>query len=136
MSKKDTTFLGKGWHFPPTFDKYSKTVQMVANEDDILESIGILLSTEPGERVMLADYGAAMSQLLFEPLDTRLSAYMESLIKDAITRYEPRVKLEKVTLNPVQEEGKIDIVVDYTIVTTNTRYNNVFPYYLNEANNL
>jgi len=136
MNEKNTTFLGKGWHFPPTFDKYSKTIQMVENEEDILESIGILLSTEPGERVMLEDYGAAMSQLMFEPLDTRLSAYMESLIKDAITRHEPRVQLEKVKLTPYPEEGKIDIAVEYMVVTTNTRYNNVFPYYLNEANNL
>jgi phage baseplate assembly protein W len=136
MEEKETTFLGRGWHFPPTFDKYSTTVQMSENEEDIQESIGILLSTEPGERVMLPDYGADMKQLLFEPLDTRLSAYMESRIKDSITLHEPRVKLEKVTLTPIQEEGKINIAVEYTIVTTNTRYNNVFPYYLNEANNL
>lgn len=109
---------------------------MSANEQDIVESIGILLSTEPGERVMLPDYGADMKQLLFEPLDTRLSAYMESMIKDAIIRYEPRVELQRVKLTPIQTEGKIDIEVDYTVVTTNTRYNNVFPYYLNEANNL
>lgn len=136
MNEKNITFLGRGWHFPPTFDKNSKTVQMVENEEDILESISILLSTEPGERVMLDGYGAAMSQLMFEPLDTRLSAYMESLIRDAIIRHEPRVQLQTVKLTPYPQEGKIDIAVEYTVVTTNTRYNNVFPYYLNEANNL
>jgi len=136
MEEKNTTFLGRGWHFPPTFDKYSATVQMSENEEDIQESIGILLSTEPGERVMLSGYGADMKQLLFEPLDTRLSSFMESVIKDAIILHEPRVRLEKVTLTPIQLEGKIEIAVEYTVVTTNTRYNNVFPYYLNEANNL
>lgn len=136
MEDKNRTFLGRGWHFPPTFDKYSHTLQMVENEVDIQESLGILLSTAPGERVMLVDYGADMKRLLFEPLDTGLATYMESLIKDAIILHEPRVQLEKIVLTPIVAEGKIEIAVDYVVVTTNTRYNNVFPYYLNEANNL
>jgi uncharacterized protein len=136
MKEKDAGFLGTGWHFPPTFDKYSKTAAMVSAEQDIVESLGILLSTSQGERVMLADYGAEMDRLLFEPMNTQLRTYMESSLKDSITLHEPRVKLEKITLSGVPEEGRIDIAVDYTIVITNTRYNNVFPYYINEANNL
>lgn len=136
MKEKDAGFLGTGWHFPPTFDKYSNSATMVSAEQDILESLGILLSTSQGERVMLADYGAEMDRLIFEPLNTELRTYMESSLKDSITVHEPRVKLEKITLTGVPEEGRVDIAVDYTIVITNTRYNNVFPYYLNEANNL
>ena len=136
MKEKDAGFLGTGWHFPPTFDKYSNSAAMVSAEQDILESIGILLSTSQGERVMLADYGAEMDRLIFEPMNTELRTYMESSLKDSITLHEPRVKLEKITLSGVPEEGRIDIAVDYTIVITNTRYNNVFPYYINEANNL
>jgi uncharacterized protein len=134
MKDKDAGFLGTGWHFPPTFDKYSKTLAMVSAEQDIVESLGILLSTSQGERVMLAEYGAEMDRLIFEPLNTELRTYMESSLKDSITLHEPRVKLEKITLTGVPEEGRVDIAVDYTIVITNTRYNNVFPYYLNEAN--
>ena len=136
MKEKSTGFLGTGWHFPPTFDKYSHTLAMVSDEADIIESIGILLSTTPGERVMLESYGADMNRLIFEPLNTQLTTTMETLISDAIIFHEPRILLEKVTLTAIAEEGKIDIYVEYTVVTTNTRYNNVFPYYLNEANNL
>lgn len=136
MSDQEKTFLGRGWHFPPTFDKYSQSVQMIANEEDIKESIGILLSTTPGERIMAPGYGADTRRLLFEPLDLQLQSYMESMMSDAITRYEPRVRLESLRLVPIAEEGKIEINVEYTIVTTNTRYNNVYPYYVNEANNL
>ena len=109
---------------------------MVSDEQDIIESLGILLSTSPGERIMLPSYGADMNRLLFEPLNTQLTTYMEALVKDAIILHESRVKLDKVSLTPKPTEGRVDIAVEYRVVTTNTRYNNVFPYYLNEANNL
>lgn len=136
MIEKFDSFLGKGWHFPPTFDKYSKTVQMVEGDVDIIESLGILLSTAPGERVMLPDYGADMQRLLFEPLNVQLTTYMKDIIKTAIILHEPRIKMNDVILTMIPYEGRIDIQVDYVVVTTNTRYNNVFPYYINEANNL
>lgn len=136
MSEKFDTFLGTGWHFPPTFDKYSKTVKMVEGEADIIESLGILLSTTPGERVMLPSYGADMNRLMFEPLDVQLTTYMTDLIKTAIILHEPRIKTNEVILTAIPNEGRIDITVDYVVLTTNTRYNNVFPYYMNEANNL
>ncbi|MEM6765023.1 MAG: GPW/gp25 family protein [Bacteroidota bacterium] len=130
-----TSFLGKGWGFPPTFSKATKTVSMSEEEQDIQESLHILLTTRVGERVMLPKYGCNMDRLLFEPLNTTLQTYMEDLVKTAILYFEPRIKLNKITLTPIAEEGRIEIEVDYTIKTTNSRFNFVYPFYLVEGIN-
>ena len=128
-----TSFLGKGWGFPPTFSKATKSVSMSEEEQDIQESLHILLTTRVGERVMLPKYGCNMDRLLFEPLNTTLQTYMEDLVKTAILYFEPRIKLNKITLTPKSEEGMIEIEVIYTVKTTNSRFNFVYPFYLEEG---
>lgn len=128
---QDKSFLGTGWSFPPIFTRTG--VEMVSDEQDIEESLHILLSTEIGERVMQPQYGCNMHRLVFEPLDTSLQAYMEDLIRTAILYFEPRIILNSVTLEPQVNEGRIDINIDYTIATTNTRHNYVYPFYKQEG---
>ena len=57
--KQDKRFLGTGWAFPPEFHRYGEQagVKLVSEEEDIRESLGILLSTRPGERIMQPGYG-------------------------------------------------------------------------------
>ena len=129
-------FLGKGWGFPPTFNKGKKGVEMTSDVQDIEQSLTILLSTRVGERVMQHRYGCNMEKLLFEPLDTTLQAYMQDLVKTAILYFEARIILNKVSLDPEVNEGRIMINVDYTIASTNSRYNFVYPYYKEEGINI
>ena len=63
----ENTFLGRGWSFPPVFTRGDSGVQMVDEEEDIKQSLEILLSTIKGERVMQPDFGANMQEFLFEP---------------------------------------------------------------------
>ncbi|MEZ4827090.1 MAG: GPW/gp25 family protein [Bacteroidia bacterium] len=132
----DYDFIGRGWGFPPTFDKASGGVNMLTGKDDIQSSIEIILTTGIGERVMRPDFGAGMEKLLFEPLDTTLQTYMQDVIQTAILYFEPRVILDSVRLEPVPEEGLVRIFIDYTIAGTNTRTNFVFPYYLEEGSQI
>lgn len=127
------SFLGTGWGFPPTFRRGTRGVDMTSDEDDIRSSLEILLSTEVGERVMQPRYGCNLDRLLFEPVDTTLQAYMKDLIRTAILYFESRIILDDVTLEPQPEEGRIDINIDYTIASTNTRNNLVYPFYVNEG---
>ncbi len=106
---------------------------MISAEEDIQSSLEILLSTDVGERVIQPKYGCNLHRLLFEPLDTTLQAYMKDLIKTAILYFEPRIILNDVTLDPEPEEGRININIDYTVATTNTRNNFVYPFYLREG---
>ena len=131
-----SSFLGTGWGFPPTFDKTTSKLVTSSDEEDIHQSLEILLSTRLGERVMLPEYGCALDEMLFEPLTTTLKTYMRDLIKTAILRFEPRVELLSVDLDDSGElEGRVLIKVEFRIRATNTRSNLVFPYFKNEATN-
>lgn len=133
--KKKGDFLGRGWSFPPAFDSQGANVRMVEAEEDIRQSLTILLSTHIGERVMQSGYGWKRDALLFEPLTTTFATYLKNEIENAVLFSEPRITLNKVRFSPSSvEEGLIEIRLDYTIRTTNTRSNMVFPYYLEEAN--
>ena len=130
-------FLGRGWSFPPAFDRQAKGVVMLEEEADIQSSLHILLSTRLGERVMLPGYGCNMDSLVFEAMNLTLLTYMKDLVENAILYHEPRIELDKVVIdNTRQNEGLLLIEIKYMVRTTNSRYNYVYPFYLNEGTNL
>lgn len=138
---EDTDFIGKGWAFPPSFDKYHQNAKMVSGQTDIEQSLQILFSTYPGERVMIPDYGSRLIEYLFEEIDSTLISIIQDRINRAILYYEPRIIVNDIIItandagNPVDfRDGILKIQLDYTIRSTNSRNNRVFPYYLSEAN--
>ena len=137
MTKLDDTgnpFLGTGWSFPPRFSKITRGVELVSGEEDIRESLRILLSTRLNERFLQPKYGCNLDELLFEPLNTTVKTYIRGLVKQAILHYEPRIELEDVVIDALDEpEGKIELVVHYRVRATNSRYNLVFPFYRGEG---
>jgi hypothetical protein len=131
------SFLGTGWSFPPTFDAGIGTVVMTSDEADIQLSLQILLSTRQGERVMVPDYGCNLDKMVFEPMTTTFKTYISEMIRTAILYYEPRIDLNSVKIDDSREtEGVILIILDYTVRTTNSRFNFVYPYYKNEGTEL
>ncbi len=124
------SFLGIGWEFPPSFDEHSKSVDMVCDEQDIKESLMILLGTTPGERPMEPTYGCDLSPLAFQSLDLNLETFMTNNIKKAILNHEPRIHVNNIQLESNTLEGIINISVNYTIKTTNSLQNMIYPYYL------
>lgn len=126
----EQSFLGKGWSYPPEFNHEMGELDMLKDEADIKSSLEILLSTRLGERVMLPDYGCNLDELLFSPLDLTLKTYVIELIKTAILYHEPRIDVNKVEIDPTNElEGELLINIDYTIRSTNSRKNMVYPFY-------
>lgn len=133
----ERTFLGKGWSFPPEFTKESRSVKMLQDEQDIESSLHILLSTRLGERIMVPDFGCNLDELLFKPLNLTVKTYVIDLIKRAILYHEPRIDVGKIALDPINEiEGELLIRIDYTVRSTNSRKNMVFPFYKTEGTEL
>lgn len=130
---EDNPFLGTGWGFPPTFQKETQSVEMLSGAEDIQSSLQILLSTTLGERIMQPAYGSNLKEYIFDPLDSSLDAFLKDLIKTAILYFEPRILLDKVSLESEALDGRVTISLEYRIRSTNTRYNFVLPYYLNEG---
>jgi uncharacterized protein len=127
-------FLGTGWAFPPRFSLGGAEVEMVSGERDVHESLQILLGTAFGERVMQEGFGCDLNRVLFEEIDPALINSVSSLVSSAILHNEPRVRLERVDVSqsPAQQ-GLLLIEIDYGIKATNSRYNMVYPFYINEA---
>jgi len=132
----DQQFLGRGWAFPVTFANQGRTVTMAQAEEDIRQSLAILLSTRIGERVLNPTFGWKRDALVFEPLSTSFGAYLAHEIETAILFFESRIDLNRVSFeNAPDQVGLVLIQIDYTVRTTNTRTNLVFPFYTNEATN-
>ncbi len=133
----NTDFLGTGWGFPPTFDNTTNKVAMSSDEADIQLSLQILLSTRKGERVMLPDYGCNLNEMLFEPMNTTFKSYISEMIRTAILYYEARIDLNSLLIDDSQDaEGVIIINISYTVRTTNSRFNFVYPFYKREGTEL
>ena len=127
-------FLGHGWSFPPTFSAGGAAVLMVSGVEDIEQSLSVLLSTRRGERVMQDTYGCELSEFLFAEISQGLMGQVRDLIGDAILNHEPRIRLNGVEVSDARAgEGVLLISIDYSVRATNSRYNMVYPFYLNEA---
>jgi uncharacterized protein len=127
------SFLGTGWSFPPSFGRGGAELSTVSDVEDVHQSLRILLATRRGERPMQETFGCNLDEVLFEEMDQALINRVSSLISDAILEHEPRVELRAVDVSPAQDTGVLDIRIEYAILGTNSRYNMVFPFYLNEA---
>jgi len=131
------SFLGTGWSFPPAFNKAGSTVELVQGENDINQSLHILLSTSLGERVMQPNYGCNLRDYQFEPTTNSLIGYLKDLVRRAILFYEPRIKVEQIDISEPESfeslEGVLHISVDYSIIESNSRFNYVYDFYLREA---
>ena len=129
----EPAFLGRGWSFPPTFNRVSCTVAMASGDADIHQSLWIILSTSLGERVMLATFGCDLISKVFTALTTTTANAIATMVTRAITDWEPRVTVESVTVTDSELAGWIDISIDYVVRQTNSRSNLVFPFYRMEA---
>lgn len=133
MEDQDIVFHGIGWSFPPQFVK-NQGAELTKGTVDIEESLRILLSTRPGERVVSADYGCDLSPLLYEPLNLTLKTRIKEIINVAILHFETRIELLDVDITESsEEEGLLLLAISYEISGTNSRYNLVFPFYKNEG---
>ncbi|MGY3051889.1 phage baseplate assembly protein W [Pedobacter sp. UYEF25] len=136
MNIVERSFLGTGWSFPPTFSKRTNGLLLTSDEEDINKSLEILLSTTIGERFLQPLYGCNLENYVFEAMSSSTETSIKITVKTAILLFEPRIKLLMVDLlDDFISEGRIDISVNYEVINTNNRFNLVYPFYLNEANN-
>lgn len=130
----ELSFLGTGWSFPPAFDPHRKQAVMVSAAEDIEQSLVILLSTAPGERVMQPGYGCGLRHLVFGELNASRLTEIRDVIAKAVLFFEVRITLDAVDIDTRDWPGGVlHVNLAYTIRSTNTRHNLVYPLYLNEA---
>lgn len=131
-SSNARAFLGRGWGFPLDLDEAGE-VRMVELEDDVRESVRIILDTNPGERVMRPDFGAGLQALAFEPISAATIALVRHRVEQALITWEPRIDTITVEVQAEPPIGRLLININYRIRSTNTFYNLVYPFYLMEG---
>jgi hypothetical protein len=132
VERKD--FLGRGWAMPVDLDPRTGLVATVAFEEDIRQSILIILETSPGERVMRPNFGCGIHELVFSALDSTAIQRIRSVVEEAMRRCEARIEVLGVTVDEAAtSEGKLLIELEYRVRKTNQVGNLVFPFYFREG---
>jgi phage baseplate assembly protein W len=125
-------FLGVGWHFPPSLAEGE--IELVAGSEDVREAVRLILETDPGERLMRRDYGCGLRSLVFDPITTATLAVVRHRVEQGLTTWEPRIDVDEVVVSPDEtERGKLLVEIRYRVRATNTFYNLVYPFYLQEG---
>ncbi len=134
MSKE---FLGVGWKFPIAVDKGEGGVDRIAmshHEENIRESILIILSTAKGERVMRPNFGCGINELVFAPANVSTCSLVSFHVREALVLWEPRIEVREVeTTADDKDHGKLLVNIEYRVRDTNNVFNLVYPFYLEEG---
>jgi phage baseplate assembly protein W len=133
MLRDDRSFLGDGWAFPVALDGRGG-VSLAHHEEDIRQSIWIILGTNLGERLMRPDFGSGIRAFVFESISTTTLTLLRTRVEDALIKWEPRINVERVDAAlPGTLRNQVNISIDYRVRATNTFYNLVYPFYLEEG---
>jgi hypothetical protein len=127
-------FLGRGWAMPVALDPRTGLVATVEYEEDIRQSILIILETAPGERVMRPNFGCGIHELVFTAVDSTAVQRIRSVVEEALRRCEARIDVLGVTVDEAATtEGKLLVELEYRVRKTNQVGNLVFPFYFREG---
>lgn len=133
MSK---SFLGRGIAYPLRTDG-AGGLAMSAYEDNIEECIRIVLGTAPGERLYRPHFGCRMHDLIFEPNNAHTRNLVEFYAKEALVKYEPRIReIEARATTEPDEPNTILLTIDYRVRATNSNFNLVYPFFLRREEDL
>jgi len=120
--------LGCGIAFP--LQLTGGVVGMNAYESQVEQSIGLILRTRQGERVMRPDFGGDLDLLAFEPMNNVTNSFVQHQVQETLLRFEPRIDVLAVTVTPFPNEGKLDVEIRYRVKQTDSIFNMVYPFYI------
>jgi uncharacterized protein len=133
VAEAGADFVGRGVAFPvrPGVDG---RLAFAGGEDKIRQSIWLILGTAAGERQMRPDFGCGIHDLVFEANTARLRSVVEEKVREALTRWEPRIDVTGVRAEtPPEERNYLLIHVDYRVRANNAFFNLVYPFFINEG---
>lgn len=110
--------LGQGLSFPPRIGPDGR-LAWSAGEDNVRELIRVMLMTELTERIMRENFGCGLRQYLFEPNTVTTRQRIQDSITQAIARWEPRVTVDDVTVDPdANDPRRVNVNVQFRLVAT------------------
>jgi phage baseplate assembly protein W len=126
----ENDFVGRTIAFPLGVDN-TGAIALISGNEAVERAITVVLSTAPGERVMRPDFGCAIWDLLFDPVNENTLGLMAESVRQALGQWEPRIDLESVTVSPDPADASLVLIdIYYRIKVTNDRRNLVYPFYV------
>ena len=118
MARTDAQLIGRGLAFPVRVDDQGRLAWSHGAEH-VRESIRIILSTDRRERVMVPEFGGGLGSFLFEPNTPATHRLIQERIQRAVGRWEPRVRVESVTVNADPDDPRgVIATINYRLVAT------------------
>jgi Bacteriophage baseplate protein W len=127
------SFLGTGWAFPIK-PGLAGRLMFAADEEKVRQSVWLVLSTAPGERLMRPEFGCGIHDLTFEANTSMLHGLLKTKVREALTRWEPRIDVLEVEVeSPPERPNYLAIRIVYRVRANNAFFNLVYPFFLNEG---
>jgi Bacteriophage baseplate protein W len=129
----DKDIIGRGWPFPIKPGPGGR-LSFLGGAEKIRQSIWLILSTAPGERQMLSEFGCGIHDLVFQANTATLHGLIQGKVQDALTRWEQRIDVLDVQVETPSEPRNVLLIrIDYRVRGSNAFYNLVYPFYINEG---
>jgi len=122
--------LGRGWDFPVRPDPRAGALAYTGGPEKVRQSIGIILDTEPGERIMRPTFGCGLRRFLMKPNTTSTRALIKQEVERALAAGEPRIKINAVVVEPGDDPALVLIQIFYAHLRDGRQDNLVYPFYL------
>lgn len=133
MSTLPTSIIGCGWPFPIKVGPDGR-LGFLGGDEKIRQSIWLILSTAPGERLMLPGFGCGVHDLVFEANTASIRRVVEERVRLALVTWEPRIDVLDVRVEaPPEARNYMLIRIDYRVRANNALYNLVYPFFLTEG---
>jgi uncharacterized protein len=130
MQRNIKSFLGNGLHFPVRMNARGE-IMLVTGSEDIEQSIRIILSTRPGERVMRPTFGCRAHDLLFEPRSAATASLLTDYVYEALQMWEPRIEVQDVSVTAGgADDSALLVEIVYQIKSTHDTRSIVYPFFI------
>ena len=129
-NRQKIDIIGQGWNFPIRLSMQGG-ISMASQDEEIRQSIKIILSTSRGERTMRPEFGSLVHEYVFAPNNANTAGLLAYHVEEALARWEPRIELTAVDVEPDPDvPGQMLAYIDYTVKATNDERNLVVPFYI------
>lgn len=125
-----TDIIGRGWAFPPRIGPQG-TILLTHDRNELEQSIIIILTTTPGQRVMRPTFGSRLQELVFAPNNSQTASQAVRHVEEALGMWEPRIRVIKVDAYPdPKKANQLVIEIEYEVKATHDKRSLVYPFYL------
>jgi uncharacterized protein len=110
--------LGRGISFPPRVGADGR-VAWSEGDENVRESVEVILKTELRERLRLPEFGGGLGGVLFEPNTTTTRRQVQDRIVKSLAVWEPRINVETVTVEPDEQDPQLAVAtIVYRLIAT------------------